>query len=381
MTTSIMNKPVYFSFPDTPVARVFHQIRTTASDRTLLQRQLGYSQASITRHVASLMEAGLVEEVSAANQEESRTGRPRITLGIDGGHLTAWGAHVGVSSTEIVVCDVGGRIIRQRRLPLATKKLAPEDHLRTVSHELERLSVGLPQPVDVGIAFSSHVNHHGFVDSSEYGWHDINVCSLLSEIFNRSVSVSTGVLAMAGAEISDTPLAADRREAPLLPSTLYFYAREIVNHAWIFNGVVHRPHSGKAPSIYRPETPSHASPLSVSGIIDEATAQGLRTSSFADLVRHSQHCTPIKELFRARAEALGDAVAAAVEFVDPEVVVFAGEAFTLDPDTLRVTVSRVRHTAHPGAQLRIHNAGRNILQRAASQVALSRFRNDPLLFS
>lgn len=55
--------PVHFTTPTLPVARVFHQIRATTSDRTSLQRDLGLSQANITRHVAALMGAGLVEEV------------------------------------------------------------------------------------------------------------------------------------------------------------------------------------------------------------------------------------------------------------------------------------------------------------------------------
>ncbi|WBT08799.1 ROK family protein [Corynebacterium sp. SCR221107] len=393
MTTAIKNRSVYFSFPSTPVARVFHQIRTTTSDRTLLQKQLGYSQASITRHVGALIDAGLVEETSPKAVVDSRAGRPRITLGINGRHLVFWGAHIGVSSTEIVIADAGGRTLRHKRLSLATTRRSPEEQIDTVARELAALGHDLADPIDIGVAFSSHVTRDGVLNSTEYGWHDVDIATILEQAFGRPVPVTTGVLAMAGSEVTDTPLSeANGLPAPganpVLPSTLYFYAREVVSHAWIFNGVVHQPHSGKAPSAFfagRGALDAHGpgeqtSPLSVAPILDEATRLGLRASNFADLVALSAHSPSIRKRFEERAVVLSDAVAAAVDVVDPEVVVFAGEAFTLDPATLKSTVARLRDCAHTATRLRIQQAGHNIISRAAIQVALNRFRADPLQF-
>ncbi|MCQ9352749.1 ROK family protein [Corynebacterium sp. 153RC1] len=365
-----------FGLPTSPLARVLHQIRTTQSDRTLLHTQLGLSQASATRYVAALLDAGLVEE-QFNTADSTKAGRPRITLRVDGSHLLVWGAHVGVSSAEIVICDVSGRIIRQRRLPLAAKHLHPKEHLFALATALQALAVGLPEPVDVGIAFSSHVDRQGCIDSSEYGWKGADVATLLHEAFGRRVTVATGVLAMAGAEIAATPIAGEH-----WPSTLYFYAREVVSHAWIFNGIVHYPHTGRKPSALRPGPGPHGlAPLSVKPILGRAAELGFEVKTFAELVEAAKNSEQLRTMFHERAEAMGQAIAAAVDFVDPEVVVCAGEAFTLDSQTLETTKSILQADHHSAAHLQIQQAERNIVQRAAMQVALNGFQHDPLAYA
>ncbi|WP_313357829.1 winged helix-turn-helix domain-containing protein, partial [Corynebacterium variabile] len=55
----------HFATPVTGPARVLHQIRTTPGiTRTRLHEDLGLSQPTVTRHVAALIDAGLVEQAS-----------------------------------------------------------------------------------------------------------------------------------------------------------------------------------------------------------------------------------------------------------------------------------------------------------------------------
>lgn len=348
--------PIHITAPQSPIARVFHQIRATNADRTSLQHDLGLSQAGITRHVAALIDAGLVEETRT--DTEMRSGRPRTKLGIDGRHLTAWGAHIGLRSIDVAVCDFAGRIIRHNQIAHEVQHSTPEKTLNFVADQLRLLSAGLPEPRNVGFAFSAHLNSNGIITSSDYNWSEVDI----SRHLPFPASIGSGVAAMAGSEIIDTSLTQPSQ------STLYFYAREMVSHAWIFNGTVHRPNSGRTPMAF-----------GNTNTLKDAFRRGLTPTSFSDLVQLTRTNPLARTILNERAQKLADAVTTAVDVVDPETVVFAGEAFTLDPETLRIVVTQLR--ANTGSQLRIQRADTHILRTAATHVALHSIRQDPLAFA
>ncbi|MFP7365340.1 ROK family protein [Corynebacterium callunae] len=353
-------RPIHICAPQLPVARVFHQIRATDADRTSLQHDLGLSQAGITRHVSALIDAGLVEETRPQNDDGTRSGRPRTKLGIDGRHLTAWGAHIGVRSTEITVCDLAGRVIRHQKLDHDVTKFSAEESLHIIAEQLQTLSAGLPDPRNIGFAFSAHVANDGTVTSPVFGWDHVDIQRHLP----FPISLGTGVAAMAGTEIINTPLNTD---AHFEPSTLYFYAREVVSHAWIFNGAVHRPNSGRTPLAF-----------GNSNTLKEASRRGIAARTFAELVSRARTEKVARDILNERSHKLAEAVIAAVDVVDPDTVVFAGEAFTLDPEGLKIVVNQLR--ASTGSQLRIQRADAHILRTAAIHVALHPIRQDPLAF-
>lgn len=352
--------PIHICAPQLPIARVFHQIRATDADRTSLQQDLGFSQAGITRHVSALIDAGLVEETRAQNEDGTRSGRPRTKLGIDGRHLVAWGAHIGVRSSEITVCDLAGRVIRHQKLDHDVTNFTPPETLDFVINQLQNLGAGLPDPLNIGLAFSAHVAPDGTVTSPAYGWEKVDIQQFLP----FPISIGTGVAAMAGTEIINAPL---NPTPHFEPSTLYFYAREVVSHAWIFNGAVHRPNSGRTPLAF-----------GNSNTLKEASRRGIAARTFAELVSRARTETVAREILNERAHKLADAVISAVDVVDPDSIVFAGEAFTLDPDSLRIVVTRLREST--GSQLRIQRADSHILRTAAIHVALHPIRQDPLAF-
>ena len=193
-----------------------------------------------------------------------------------------------------------------------------------------------------------------------YGWEKVDIQQFLP----FPISIGTGVAAMAGTEIINAPL----NPTPYFePSTLYFYAREVVSHAWIFNGAVHRPNSGRTPLAF-----------GNSNTLKEASRRGIAARTFAELVSRARTETVAREILNERAHKLADAVISAVDVVDPDSIVFAGEAFTLDPDSLRIVVTRLREST--GSQLRIQRADSHILRTAAIHVALHPIRQDPLAF-
>ncbi|WP_197088383.1 hypothetical protein [Corynebacterium occultum] len=200
--------------------------------------------------------------------------------------------------------------------------------------------------------------------------------------------MATGVTAMAAIELLSRPLG--ESDVAISGSTLYFYAREVVAHAWMFHGAVHRPHQGRDPRPFRHiaisgeflnislDLPGHIHPLSNTGVLHAARARGVEAVDFGHLVHQAAQLPLAREIFDARARLLVELIRLAVDVVGPDSLVFAGEAFTLDPQELQLIIAMLReHQGGPG-DFRIQRAGRNILRNAARQVALYRLWQDPL---
>lgn len=376
-----------FRLPHLPAARVLHQIRTVPNiTRSMLHDHLGYSQPSVTRYVRVLLDAGLVEELDGAADGE-RTGRPYSTLSIDGRHLITWGMHIGLRSTTLVVADGGGRVIREKTIGLPLSALRPEEALEHAAEALTNLGRGLPTPTGVGAVLSAHTGRDGRVTSPIYGWEDVDVPAVLDVRLPRPVFFGTGVAAMAGLELFAAPLRLPG-DRPGFGSTLYFYAREMINHAWIFNGAVHHPHSGSPPAVFRglaaegpltggrPEQGIH--PLGDTAVIRAASAAGIKARDLRHLVQLSETDPRGRAILDERAMLLGRAIGLAVDVVDPESLVLAGEAFTSDRRGLQLIADHLRaHGGGPG-QLRIQRASGTILGDAARLSGMYQLWQDPL---
>ncbi|KQB87044.1 MarR family transcriptional regulator [Corynebacterium lowii] len=387
-----------FTLPSTPVARVFHQIRTLPkATRSHLRDTLGYSQSSVTRHVLTLMEAGLVEEGSARH-EESHTGRPGSTLLLDGRHLILWGVHVGVRSTVLVISDGAGRILRERTLALVMPEHDAEESLHRIAQALKNLSSGLPAPTGVGAIFSTHIDEYGVITSDIYGWRDVPAAALLSEYLGHPLRTATGVTAMAATELLSHPLS--EQDSPAHQgATLYFYARDVVAHSWLFHGAVHRPAQGRSPFGYlgqhtphgttssttafpSPELTGlpHIHPLGNTSVLYSAHSHGIAARDFEHLVHLSQRDPLAREILDSKARLLAKVLRVAVDVVDPDSLVLAGETFTLDPDGLHLiaeTLSDPGRSPQPH-QLRIQRANKDILRSAARLVSLYELWTNPL---
>ncbi|WP_417288836.1 helix-turn-helix domain-containing protein [Corynebacterium variabile] len=378
----------HFATPVTGPARVLHQIRTTPGiTRTRLHEDLGLSQPTVTRHVAALIDAGLVEQASPSQSSATTVGRPGTTLLPTGRHHTALGAHVGLRSTQLVAVDGSGRPLRSRTLKLPLADLSPEDALEAVSHGLTSLGRDLPDPVSLGVAFSSPVDAAGRVSSQAYGWDDVDVAGILGRADTGiPVSLATGVGAMAGAELTSTPLRSADNDIPGGRSTLYVYARELVAHSWIVGDAVHQPFTGTSPTAFttiaesgsfRSSRGGTGHPLGTTAVLDAARRKGLGVSSVPELVAVASSNAVARALLDERAELLGRIITLAVEVVDPATVVFAGDAFTADPDAVKIIAGGLQRSA-PRRGLSIQRAGDGILSRAAAVTALHRLWTDPL---
>ncbi|WP_245557358.1 ROK family transcriptional regulator [Corynebacterium terpenotabidum] len=377
-----------FATPDTGPARVLHQIRTSPGiTRSRLHDDLDLSQPTVTRHVAALIEAGLVAQNTPTRTDAATIGRPGSTLHPTGNHITALGAHVGLQSTQLVAVDATGRILRSRTLRLPLPELTPPEALEAVHHGLTTLGRGLSDPVGIGIAFSAPVDATGRITSPAYGWDRVDAASLLARTSSDvPLSLSTGVGAMAGAELGSAPLPPAHTDVPGGRSTLYIYARELVAHAWIVGNAVHQPFTGTTPTAFSRIAESGSfgwsrggsgHPLGTTAVLEAARDRGLPVSTLPELVSLATRNPVARELLNERADLLGRIIALAVEVVDPATVVFAGEAFTADPTAVK-TIAAHLHTGAPRRQLSIQRAGDGILSRAAAVTALHQLWSDPL---
>lgn len=380
----IIEKPLdaalRFHLPTSPPARVLHQIRTLElATRTTLRDTLGISQPSVTRHVRALVEAGLVEE-RPVEQGAERTGRPHSILVLDGRHLTVWGMHIGVRTTHLVINDGAGRLLREAEIPLVVATLSPEQLVARLIRGMRTLAPGLPLPVHVGVAVSAPLNQHGVVSSPDYGWEQVDLAALMEAELGRPVHIGAGAAAMAAQELLSQPLSSPASSS----STLYFYAREVINHAWIVNGVVHRPHSGRpglslhslARGSVLAEGAEH--PFSDAATIAAADRAGITVDSFRELVAVAEKDPTARAIVDARAALLTEAIDLIVDAVDPSVLVLAGEAFTADCLGLEEIV-RVLHSRREGtAPLQINVAGAEVTRDAACLAGLFPLWSDPL---
>lgn len=376
-----------FRHPVVPAARVLHQIRTIPSvSRGMVSSSLGYSQPSVTRQVRSLMDAGLVEELEAVH-DDTRAGRPSSILGVNARHLTTWGIHIGLRSTAVTVSDGAGRVIREQALPIQISELSPEEALGQVYEGMISLGAGLPIPVSLGVAFSAHVGRGGLVSSTAYGWNGVEAPEILAGMFGQPVSYCSGVAAMAGRELAGTPISSTLSGQDD-SSTLYFYAREMINHAWIINGAVHRPHTGLAATSFRDlagstrlgeaATGDGGHPLGNTAVLRAAARAGAPAADLSALVTLGNRNPVAREILDERAELLAQAILLSLELIDPARLVLAGEGFSVDRRGLRLVVDRIReHRGGPG-HLGINLANGAVLCDAARLSGLHHFWEDPL---
>lgn len=382
---------LHFRLPTTPSACVLHQIRTLeGATRSRLRDTLGMSQPSVTRHVRALREVGLVEERQIEHDGE-RPGRPHAVLGLDGRHLIIWGAHIGARSTHLTITDGAGRMLRENILPVVVAERTPSQMVAAIAQAMEHLAGGLPRPVSVGVVVSAHLDRSGIVSSLEYGWEGVDLSRLLSQRLGCVTRVGTGVAAMAARELLSRPIGLSETG-----SALYFYAREVINHAWIVNGAVHRPHSGRQVSSFDDLArgsvlaQGEEHPYSAAAAVSAANRAGIRVRNFQDLVvvanrdanrvanwdgsRNSR----ARAILDARADLLSGAITLILDAVDPAVLVLAGEAFTSDRAGLNRIVDDLRKRHGGPEQLGINLAGPAVIRDAARLAGLFPLWQEPL---
>lgn len=372
-----------FRLPTSPAARLHHQIRLQwPITRPELAASTGLSQPTVARGVTALLDAGLIEERPDLITGTG-AGRPRIPLAPAKSPWLHVGAHLGLRTTHIAIFDTVGRVLRETDLDLPLDALAPEEAIDSIIAGIHRLRTGIARPLrTVGAALSGHVAADGTVTSRSYGWGRTDLVGMLSDGLGLPALAAPDVAAMAASELAANPL---RAGGDRLPTSLYFYARELIGVAWTVDGAVHRPAHGDGSISHLRSTSGELlggetlrDAVGSTGVLAAARDHGVRAESIADLITASQTNATARAILDERARILGLAVANVADIVDPAHVILAGAAFTDDAAGLRVTARTIAATSPVRRDIRVSRARGTITRDAARAVALDPLHSDPL---
>ncbi|MFD5869058.1 ROK family protein [Corynebacterium sp. NPDC060344] len=372
-----------FRLPTSPAARLHHQIRLQwPITRPELAASTGLSQPTVARGVTALIDAGLVEERPDLITGTG-TGRPRTPLAPAKSPWLHVGAHLGLRTTHIAIFDTVGRVLRETDLDLPLDALGPDEAIDSIIAGIHRLRTGIARPLrTVGAALSGHVAADGSVTSRSYGWGKTDLVGLLSDGLGLPALAAPDVAAMAASELAATPL---RPGGGHLPTSLYFYARELIGLAWTVDGAVHRPaHGDGSISHLRPSESDLLGGATLreavgsTGVLASAREHGVRAGTIAELIAAANSDATARAILDERARLLGLAVAGVADIVDPAHVILAGAAFTDDAVGLRVTARTIAANSPVRRDIRVSRARGTITRDAARAVALDPLHTDPL---
>ena len=319
----------------TSAGALFQLIRSgRARTRADLVELTGLARSTVGQRVEALLALGLVEVVGDG---VSTGGRPPKALAfkLDDGVVCA--ADLGVSHSQLAVCDLAGTILAQTRGELDIA-LGPEPVLEWMTAEFDRLlarcgrdrgavrgvGVGVPGPVE----FASG---RPIKPPIMPGWDGFPLAERLSEGFARPVLVDNDVNIMALGEHSMRW--ADEREL------MFVKAGTGVGCGIISGGRILRGHEGAAGDIGHIHVAGHDDVLCHCGnpgclealaggwaMAAELRRQGLEANSSADVVALAlAGSAPAVQLVRRAGRLLGEVLSAAVNLLNPGVIVLGGD--------------------------------------------------------
>jgi predicted NBD/HSP70 family sugar kinase len=146
--------------------QVFERVRAAGLiARVQVAKELGVSPASVTTLTSELIDAGLIEEVSAPRDGDAGRGRPAVALGVRAGACLVAGMKISDREHTAVIVDFAGNLIADDVIPRSPGPMALSELLDVIAALLDRVctKVGLSRSdlsaVGIGIP--------GFVDCAE----------------------------------------------------------------------------------------------------------------------------------------------------------------------------------------------------------------------
>lgn len=147
--------------------------------RAELARAMGFSEMASTRIVRELVEAGLVEEIPAAEPEagkpRKKLGRPKIGLRIRAGGLFAGGITVSAYHSEVTICDAEGGLLSRKEIPYLVSddiRQTALDYGRELNALIAEAGIDPDRIVGVGVALAARTSlkEGEIVHSDYFGW-------------------------------------------------------------------------------------------------------------------------------------------------------------------------------------------------------------------
>jgi predicted NBD/HSP70 family sugar kinase len=143
--------------------QVFERVRAAGLiARVQVAKDLGVSPASVTTTTSELIEAGLIEEVSAPRDGDAGRGRPAVALGVRADACRVAGMKISDREQTAVIVDFAGNLIADEAIPRRPGPMSLMEILGSVTAlldlvcakaglrrtDLSALGIGLPGFVD-----------------------------------------------------------------------------------------------------------------------------------------------------------------------------------------------------------------------------------------
>jgi predicted NBD/HSP70 family sugar kinase len=329
-----------------------------------LVRRTGLARSTITQRVDALIELGLVE---AVGESASTGGRPPKAFAFNPKHGVVCAADLGATHSQLAIADLAGTLLAKRTQEIDIA-LGPEHFVGWLTESFTDLlgesgytrdairgvGVGLPGPVE--FATGRPVN-----PPIMPGWNDFPAADRLRETLGAPALVDNDVNIMAlGEHWASWP---DEGEI------LYIKVGTGIGCGVISGGQVHRGHQGAAGDIGHIQVVGHDDVLcdcgnrgcleAIAG--GRAMAKVLREAGFnaetsLDVVELCRQGEPAAvQLIRQAGRLLGEVLAAAVNLLNPGVIVIGGDVANADDHLIAGVRERVYQRSTPLAtkQLRI----------------------------
>jgi predicted NBD/HSP70 family sugar kinase len=336
--------------------------------RAELGRALGLSRATITSVLLDLERAGMVEQAADGPEERPRTnGRPPLQVSLAPSAAYAVGLDFGHRHVRAAVCDLGGRIISDRyaafdvdEAPLDGFELAAElteqvlAEAKVDPRHVIGVGVGLPAPLD---AATGLVHADGILPN----WRGIQPARELEARLRLPVNLEND--ANAGA-MGEHLFGAGRG----VENLAYVQVSAGIGLGLILNGTPYRGVAGVAGELghlamhddglicrcgNRGCLETVASTVALTNLLSRSRGEEVTLPRLIDLVRAGDRGA--RRAVTDAGEAVGTALAAAINLLNPELVVVGGELAAVGDvliDPIRAAIER-RVIAPAAGSLRI----------------------------
>ncbi|WP_197375985.1 ROK family transcriptional regulator [Mycolicibacterium baixiangningiae] len=317
----------------TSVGEVFALIRELrVTTRAELVARTSLSRTAVTARVAALMELGLVAE---AERAPSTGGRPATTLSFDADAGIVLCVAIGISRTRMAVCNLAGEIVATADIDQEVA-LGPDDLLPDVVKQLDVLladhadvpvygiGVSLPGPVDRerGCSRDSPILR---------GWDGVRLRPYFERLSNARVLLDNDANAIALGERGGN--------LERIDDLLVLKVSTGLGAGIIAGGALQRGASQAAGEFGHNKTPAAAGLSCRCGdvgcleaiaagwaVVHALQQRGYSVRHMRDVVELAHAGDPeVRRMIRDSGRNIGEVVAAAVNLLNPKVLVIAGD--------------------------------------------------------
>ncbi|GAA3637831.1 ROK family protein [Microbacterium awajiense] len=385
--------PLMRSVRDRHVESILRVLLQGDCGRKELGRRTGISFTTITRLTTLLLDAGIIAERPRTTATRAGRGRPEVPLGIPDDGKVVIGCHIARDVVHAGAFSLRGEPLFALTAPTPEGSAddtlaAARDLVSAVQSEYDPERV-----LAVGVSTGGVIDHESgrLIRSPLFPWSDVDMRTPLAQTTGMPIIVDSTVRSFALERLWWADEAPD--------SLLVVFVGGVIASAMIVDRHLHRGPGAMAGDVSHlpvPGGPGFRCPcgaldcagvaVTADAILRQAKARGILPAD-ADLTALTPEDPDapagIRELFRVRAERLGDLVARLIAVIGPDVTVIAGNIGTDDDARLCLATARQRSIATTGADPDIELSRLTPAEwlRGAAAMALDAFLRSPTSFS